>query len=104
MTFLKINGRVKMLSKDHNIPVLSTIVERIKSGFKKYAIRKRGVDNDYFIQTRFTLKAMSDFSISMLADLTVKKMISEAFIKENDMPFGPLTRTRSKNIAKTSNV
>jgi hypothetical protein len=73
LTLLTLKGKVRMLSKDSNIPNLSTIVERTKQGFNKYAIRKRGLNNDYFIDTKFTLKAMSDFSVSMLAELSVRK-------------------------------
>jgi hypothetical protein len=63
-----------MLSKDANIPILSKIVEKAKSGFAKYAIRKRGVNNDYFLESSFTLKAMSDFSISMAVELCIRKV------------------------------
>lgn len=62
-----------MLSLDQNIPILATIVEKAKSGFEKYAVEKRGVNNVYFIESQYTLKAMSDFSVSMLVELSVKK-------------------------------
>ena len=40
-------------------------------------MRKRGQDNPYTLDTKFTLRAISDFTITMQAELSIKKITNE---------------------------
>jgi hypothetical protein len=95
LTLLTIQGKVSMVSQDRNIAILSTIVEKTKSGFDKYAIEKRGIDNNYFIETQYTLKAMSDFSVSMQAELSVRK--SKSVSETSSLAGGNLKNAHGKD-------